>query len=159
MKYVQRKRIYRALRIARIAPIELKARMDAGEGLTIVDLRNSTEWQEGRIPGSIQLTDNDLDSRLASTAGSEIVLYCSCPNEFTSARAANGRSLVPKNGVGEASPSHPRDTQPILRAQFHDRRFLGLAQRYFPDRTYREVLTTAGLIRARCLGCDTVHLS
>ena len=32
MKYVQRKRIYRALRIARIAPIELKARMDLKRG-------------------------------------------------------------------------------------------------------------------------------
>jgi hypothetical protein len=37
MKYVERKRIYRALRIARIALIELKARMDAGEDLTIVE--------------------------------------------------------------------------------------------------------------------------
>jgi membrane protein DedA with SNARE-associated domain/rhodanese-related sulfurtransferase len=87
-KYVQRRRIYRALRIARITPIELKARMDAGENLTIVDLRSAIERQEGTIPGSIQLKDGDLDSRLASMAGTEIVLYCSCPNEFTSARAA-----------------------------------------------------------------------
>ena len=101
MKYVQRKRIYRALRIARIAPIELKARMDAGEDLTIVDLRNSTEWQEGRIPGSIQLTDNDLDSRLASTAGSEIVLYCSCSNEFTSAQAA---MRLKQQGIARVHP-------------------------------------------------------
>jgi membrane protein DedA with SNARE-associated domain/rhodanese-related sulfurtransferase len=88
MKYVQRKRIYRALRIARIAPFELKARMDAGERLTIVDLRSAIERQDGRIPGSIQLMDEDLDSRLASIAGTEVVLYCSCPNEFSSARAA-----------------------------------------------------------------------
>jgi membrane protein DedA with SNARE-associated domain/rhodanese-related sulfurtransferase len=87
-KYLQRRRIYRALRIARIAPSELKARMDAGEHLTIVDLRSAIERQEGRIPGSFQLTDKDLDSQLASMAGTEIILYCSCPNEFTSARAA-----------------------------------------------------------------------
>jgi membrane protein DedA with SNARE-associated domain/rhodanese-related sulfurtransferase len=101
VKYVQRKRIYRALRIARIAPIELKARMDAGENLTVVDLRNSTEWQEGRIPGSIQLADNDLDSRLASMAGSEIVLYCSCPNEFTSAQAA---LRLKRRGIASVHP-------------------------------------------------------
>ena len=66
-----------------------------------MDLRDSTEWQEGRIPGSIQLTDNDLDSRLASMAGTEIVLYCSCPNEFTSARAA---MRLKQRGIARVHP-------------------------------------------------------
>ncbi len=73
------------MRIARIAPFELKARMDAGEDLTIVDLRSVVERQKGRIPGSIQVADEDLDSRLASMTGTDIILYGSCPNEFTSA--------------------------------------------------------------------------
>jgi membrane protein DedA with SNARE-associated domain/rhodanese-related sulfurtransferase len=100
-KYAQRKRIYRALRIARIAPFELKARMDAGESLTIVDLRKVLERQEGRIPGSIQLEDKDLDSQLASMAGTEIILYCSCPNEFTSARAA---MRLKQQGIARVHP-------------------------------------------------------
>jgi len=101
VKYVQRKRIYRDLRIARIAPIELKSRMDAGEDLTIVDLRSAIERQEGRIPGSIQLTDEDLDSRVAAMAGTEVVLYCSCPNEFSSARAA---IRLKQRGVARVHP-------------------------------------------------------
>jgi membrane protein DedA with SNARE-associated domain/rhodanese-related sulfurtransferase len=100
-KYVQRRRLYHSLRIARIAPTELKARMDAGERLTIVDLRSAIERKEGAIPGSIQLTDENLDSGLASMAGTEIVLYCSCPNEFSSAKAA---LRLKQQGI---TPVHP----------------------------------------------------
>jgi membrane protein DedA with SNARE-associated domain/rhodanese-related sulfurtransferase len=88
MKYWQRRRIYRALRIARITPEELNQRMEAGESLTIVDLRNAIEWREGRIPRSLQLTNDNLDSLLAPGSDAEIVLYCSCPDEFESAKAA-----------------------------------------------------------------------
>ena len=88
MQYLQRQRIYRALRSARITPQELKKRVDAGETLTIVDLRDAAERREGSIPKSIELTDNIPDSLLALGAQTEVVLYCSCPSEFASARAA-----------------------------------------------------------------------
>jgi rhodanese-related sulfurtransferase len=87
-KYVQRRRIYRSLRIARIAPLDLRNRMDAGEKLTIVDLRNPIEWQEGWIPGSLKLVSDELDSMIPTIEPGEVVLYCSCPNEAGSARAA-----------------------------------------------------------------------
>ncbi|MCU1273505.1 MAG: Rhodanese domain protein [Bryobacterales bacterium] len=86
--YIKRQRVYRALRVARITPIELKQRMDSGESLIIVDLRNAVERQEGTIPGSIQLTDGNLDSHLVAIADAGVVLYCSCPDEFSSAKAA-----------------------------------------------------------------------
>jgi membrane protein DedA with SNARE-associated domain/rhodanese-related sulfurtransferase len=88
LKYWQRQRIYRALRVARIMPEELKERMDGGEPLMIVDLRNAIERLQGSIPGATHLTDDNLDSLLALGSGTEIVLYCSCPDEFESARAA-----------------------------------------------------------------------
>lgn len=88
VKYAQRKRVYRALRTARVTPSELKRRMDAGEQLTIVDLRSPTEWTDGRIPGSLQFADQDLHSMPLEVTETEVILYCSCPNEAGSARAA-----------------------------------------------------------------------
>ena len=88
LKYIQRQRLYRSLRIARITPHELRERMSRGETLAIVDLRNAIERTEGRIPGSLQLSNEELDAAAVSLAQSEIVLYCTCPNEVTSARVA-----------------------------------------------------------------------
>lgn len=50
-KYIQSQWVYRSLRVARISPLELKRRMDSGEAITIVDLRHTLEWKDGRIPG------------------------------------------------------------------------------------------------------------
>ena len=49
-KLIERTRVHRSLRVARITPLELKQRMESGETITIVDLRNTFEWREGRIP-------------------------------------------------------------------------------------------------------------
>jgi rhodanese-related sulfurtransferase len=87
-KYVQRQRIYHALRIARILPDDLKNRLDAGEIITIIDVRNAVERSEGAIPGAIPLQISQLDSLDRAQLDNEIVLYCSCPNEVTAARAA-----------------------------------------------------------------------
>lgn len=87
-KYIQRQRVYRDLRIARITPHELKRRMDKGETMTVIDLRSEFEWHEGRIPGSLTLASGQLDTFVPEVTQGEIVLYCSCPNEISSARAA-----------------------------------------------------------------------
>ncbi len=87
-KYLQRRRIYRSLRIARITPVDLRKRMDTGEKLTIVDLRNPVEWRDGWIPGSLRVVSDQLDSMIPTLEPGEVVLYCSCPNEAGSARAA-----------------------------------------------------------------------
>ncbi len=42
-KYIEKKRAHRSLNIARITPLELKQRIEAGEAITIVDLRNGFE--------------------------------------------------------------------------------------------------------------------
>lgn len=105
-KYLQRRRIYRSLRIARITPHELKQRIERGESLSLVDLRNAIERSEGRIPGSIQisprqLTEDQVDSVIASLIGAEIILYCTCPNEVTSARVA---LQLKRHGVAHVRP-------------------------------------------------------
>ena len=105
-KYFQRQRIYRSLRIARITPHELKQRMDSGESISLVDLRNAIERSEGRIPGSIEisprvLTEDQVDSIIAPLVGTEIILYCTCPNEVTSARVA---LQLKRHGVAHVRP-------------------------------------------------------
>jgi rhodanese-related sulfurtransferase len=66
----------------RIAPLELKQRLESGETITIVDLRNAFEWREGRIPGSLTLTDKELDAFVPTAPEAELILYCSCPTRF-----------------------------------------------------------------------------
>jgi membrane protein DedA with SNARE-associated domain/rhodanese-related sulfurtransferase len=88
MKYRERRGIYRALRVERITAHELKDRMENGGRLTIIDLRHPTERAQGVIPTSIPLTELSSGAILETALQSDIVMYCSCPNEFTSAREA-----------------------------------------------------------------------
>lgn len=79
-KYIQRRRFIRSLRVARITPGELMARMRGGEDLVIVDLRNVDHLvSEGlRIPGALHMDPNDLEQRNGEIPRDrEIVLYCS----------------------------------------------------------------------------------
>lgn len=54
----------------------------------IVDLRTDFERQEGIIPGAIALAYESIELLPAPLADGEVILYCSCPNEITSVRAA-----------------------------------------------------------------------
>jgi membrane protein DedA with SNARE-associated domain/rhodanese-related sulfurtransferase len=101
-KLIERKRVYRSLRVARIAPLELKQRMESGEVITIVDLRNTSESREGRIPGSLTLTDKELDEFVPAFPEAEMILYCSCPNEISSAAAATMR--LKRRGIKSIRP-------------------------------------------------------
>lgn len=101
-KLIERTRVHRSLRVARITPLELKQRMESGETITIVDLRNTFEWREGRIPGSLTLTAKELDNFVPAVPEAEMILYCSCPNEITSAAAATMR--LKRRGIKSIRP-------------------------------------------------------
>ncbi len=78
-KYLARRRFLRRLRIARISPDELKAKLDAGEPLVVVDLRHSLDFEAEPtiIPGALHLTTDELEARHAEIPRDrEIVLYC-----------------------------------------------------------------------------------
>ncbi|HWC96335.1 MAG TPA: VTT domain-containing protein [Candidatus Sulfopaludibacter sp.] len=87
-KYIRRRRIYRSLRTHRMTPNELKRRLDAGEKPVIVDLRPDFERRDGVIPGAIAATYDELDSLPASALETDVVFYCSCPDEISAVRAA-----------------------------------------------------------------------
>jgi membrane protein DedA with SNARE-associated domain/rhodanese-related sulfurtransferase len=103
-KVVRRQLLYRELRMARITPEELKRRLDAAEPTVIIDLRHAMEFatEPGGIPGSLRVTPEELEVRFSEipTHG-EVVLYCSCPNEASSARSA---LRLKRHGVERVRP-------------------------------------------------------
>jgi membrane protein DedA with SNARE-associated domain len=78
-KFVQRRRFLHGLRVARIEPLELKQRMDAGEDVYVVDLRGALDFERDPavIPGALRLRGDELEARHHEIPrGREIVLYC-----------------------------------------------------------------------------------
>jgi len=65
--------------------------LDTGEAPVIFDLRSSAAVQEDPdlIQGAIHLSMEDIEKRLSEfPRDREIIVYCSCPNEVSSARLA-----------------------------------------------------------------------
>jgi membrane protein DedA with SNARE-associated domain len=78
-KFVSRRRFLRKIRIARITPEELKAKLDAGEDTMVVDLRHQAEFlaDPSIIPGALHMTTEELERRHHEIPrGRDIVLYC-----------------------------------------------------------------------------------
>jgi membrane protein DedA with SNARE-associated domain/rhodanese-related sulfurtransferase len=91
IKYARRRQFLRHLRKARMDPVELKRRMDAGDPLVIVDLRTKLDLETDPygIPGARWITPEMLRGpHQQIPKGSEIVFYCAEPREATSARMA-----------------------------------------------------------------------
>lgn len=79
VKYVRRRLFLRKVRMARIAPIALKAKLDAGEPVTIIDLRTPLDVAATprAIPGSRWIPVDALPAHAADLArAGDLVLYC-----------------------------------------------------------------------------------
>jgi membrane protein DedA with SNARE-associated domain/rhodanese-related sulfurtransferase len=103
-KYWRRQRVLRELRMARITVEELHERQAAGENFIIVDLRSAGELQQnpGLIQGAIHLLITEVETRYQEIPHDrEVILYCSCPNEITSAKAA---LLLRRKGITRVRP-------------------------------------------------------
>lgn len=90
-KYWQRRWLLHELRMARITAAELREMLEAGKAPVIFDLRSSAAVEEdpAMIRGAIHLSLEDLDKRLQELPkDGDIIVYCSCPNEVSSARLA-----------------------------------------------------------------------
>jgi membrane protein DedA with SNARE-associated domain len=78
-KFVARQRFLRELRISRITPEELKSLMDAGEPVTIVDLRHSVDFEADpeTIPGAFRMDASELENKDEKLPRDrELILYC-----------------------------------------------------------------------------------
>ncbi len=103
-KYIARQRFIRELRISRITVEELKEKIDKGEDMVIVDLRHSLDFEADpeTIPGAFRMDAKELrekNDRLPHDR--QIILYCTCPNEATSAQLA---ILLRRQGIQHIRP-------------------------------------------------------
>ncbi len=79
-KYFQRQRFLRGLRTSRISPQKLMDRLNAGDEVMIVDLRQpiDIETQPYMIPGALRMAVEELEERHQEIPRDrDIVLYCS----------------------------------------------------------------------------------
>ncbi len=90
-KFWQRRRLLRELSMARISVDELGRMFDGGDNPFILDMRSKTELESDPsiIRGAIYLSKDELEARYHEfPKDRDIVVYCSCPNEVTAAKAA-----------------------------------------------------------------------
>ncbi|MGA2421083.1 MAG: DedA family protein/thiosulfate sulfurtransferase GlpE [Candidatus Acidiferrum sp.] len=103
-KFIARKRFMRELRISRITVEELKEKMDVGESVMVVDLRHPLDFDADpeTIPGAFRIDAKELEQKNDRLPRDrEVILYCTCPNEATSARLA---LLLRKQGIKHIRP-------------------------------------------------------
>jgi rhodanese-related sulfurtransferase len=88
--------------MARITPDELRQMVEAGEEVLVIDVRSEGAWQKRPIPGSINIPLSEMSKRHKEVPlNREIILFCTCPNEVTAARAA---LLLRKYGITRVRP-------------------------------------------------------
>lgn len=65
------------LHITEISPSELHARLDSDNGVVVVDMRSSWEYQAGHIPGAINIFAQQIPFRFRELPkNAEIVFQC-----------------------------------------------------------------------------------
>src|SRR6266850_1984779 len=90
-KWWERRRFFRALRLARITVEELRSLMDRDKRPVVVDVRSEVARKADArfIPGALVIGVGDVEARLHDLPRDrDIVFYCSCPNEASAALVA-----------------------------------------------------------------------
>jgi membrane protein DedA with SNARE-associated domain/rhodanese-related sulfurtransferase len=91
LKWWQRRRFYKTLRMARITVDELRRLRDTDQRPVIVDLRTSLGRDQDRrfIPGALIMDFAEVDQWLDRLpTDREIIFYCTCPDEAGAASVA-----------------------------------------------------------------------
>ena len=90
--------------MARISVEELHQKLESGENPIILDLRSQAELERNPllIRGARHMSMEEIKLRQHEIPRDrDIILYCSCPNEVTSARMA---LLLHRNGILRVRP-------------------------------------------------------
>ena len=90
-KIWQRQRLLHELRMARITASEVRDMLQSGQTPLIFDLRSNAAVEEDPllIQGAVHLGVEEIESRLSQLPKDrDIIVYCACPNEVSSARLA-----------------------------------------------------------------------
>jgi membrane protein DedA with SNARE-associated domain/rhodanese-related sulfurtransferase len=103
-RIIRRRRSLAEIRTDRLSPEELRAMLDGGEPLFIVDLRHPLDYlpDPRTLPGAVVMTPDTLVERSETIPRDrDVVLFCTCPNEETAVRMA---LTIRKMGVPRVRP-------------------------------------------------------
>jgi membrane protein DedA with SNARE-associated domain/rhodanese-related sulfurtransferase len=90
-RFFRQRAFIRELRMARIGPEELKTMLDRAQPVYIVDLRHKLDYlpDPRTLPGAVLLSpDNLIQHAEQIPRDRDVVLFCTCPSEATSAKMA-----------------------------------------------------------------------
>lgn len=66
-------------RVKETTVADVKRRLDAGEKIVLVDVREESEWGRGHLPGAVHLgkgiIERDIEQRVPDT-DTKLILYC-----------------------------------------------------------------------------------
>jgi membrane protein DedA with SNARE-associated domain/rhodanese-related sulfurtransferase len=86
VKFAQRRRFLRQLRMARVSVNELDSMLKGELPPLLIDVRSATSREGGYIPGSRWVEPLTPDAELRNLpVREEVVVYCACPNEASAA--------------------------------------------------------------------------
>ena len=93
VRAVQRYRLIRTLRMARISVEALYDMLARDERPLVVDVRSPASAAQGRIPGAVWIDSQAFDESLRAQGldarvADEVIVYCACPNEASAAAVA-----------------------------------------------------------------------
>lgn len=103
-KAAQWTRFMRTLRIRRVTPEHISDRLNSGEELTIIDLRQRGDVarQPLAIEGATRIALDEVRHRHGEIPrDKDVIVYCTCPNEVTAARIA---LLLKRQGIINVFP-------------------------------------------------------
>ena len=103
-KFYKRRQYLQKMATARVSASELKQRMDKGIPLSLVDLRTPLQIKAFpfSIPGALRIPLQEIEAAYTTIpADRDIILFCDCPNEVSSAKAA---LFLQKKGYASARP-------------------------------------------------------
>ncbi|MBB5390738.1 MULTISPECIES: DedA family protein/thiosulfate sulfurtransferase GlpE [unclassified Herbaspirillum] len=88
-KWWQRRRFRKSLEMARISVQELNNMLEEGIAPTIIDVRSPLSQQDGKIPGAVTISNQEIQTFIFDgPIEEEVVVYCACPNEASAAMVA-----------------------------------------------------------------------
>jgi membrane protein DedA with SNARE-associated domain/rhodanese-related sulfurtransferase len=97
VKWWQRRKLLLSLRLARISVDELHQLIEGGGAPVVVDVRSQAARviDTRIIPGAVMADLRGVDQDLSNVSiEQEVVIYCSCPNEVSAAKAAKGLIML-----------------------------------------------------------------
>jgi membrane protein DedA with SNARE-associated domain/rhodanese-related sulfurtransferase len=104
-RFARWQRFVRHFKLARITPEQLRDKLNTGEDVLVVDLqgRPNAAVRRTAIPGAVRINPRRLEQYkdVQIAPSQEVVLYCDCPGEFTSARVA---LALQRKGVKNVRP-------------------------------------------------------